>query len=357
MSHAPGANVVPIDPDHLDQRAVWRVAEVLRGGGIVALPTETVYGLGCHAFDAKAVARVFAAKGRPATDPLIVHVDGPAQLATVTDGPLPGAAAALADAFWPGPLTLVVPRHPALPPSVTAGLDRVAVRAPSHPVFVAVLAECGFPIAAPSANRFGHVSPTSAAHVVTDLGDECDLIVDSGPCERGLESTVVTFTDDAAVVLRHGAVTIEALRAACPLPVLDVRADHRTAAASPGHDERHYSPTTPTVAVRAAVLDGATPLDGLPASGVTYVGYRDRPPHLPAGWAVESFGDLARIEDVARDLYATLRRVDEGQPERIVVELTGVEGLGRAIDDRLTRAASSRVTDDVGALAAALART
>lgn len=336
------ADVLSCSLSDPDTETIRRAADVLRDGGLVAIPTETVYGLGGNALDPSAVAAIFRAKGRPATDPLIVHVDGATMLERVVIGDLPEAAGALIEAYWPGPLTLVLPRHPRVPAAVSSGLDTVAVRCPSHPIAAAIITEAATPIAAPSANRFGHISPTAAEHVIDELGRHIDLIIDAGRADRGLESTVVAFEGDEAVILRPGAVTIEQLAAH-----VDVRPTAGGAAASPGHDERHYSPRTPTLTV---VSDFDT--DAIPAlPGGRYVGYDERPPALPDGWRFEPLGSLEDLEAVAHDLYDHLRRLDAQRPALIVVELTGRAGIGAAIDDRLTRAGSSRVlttADQIG---------
>ena len=348
----PDTTVLRISPDEPDQTLVDMAAAVLRDGGLVAIPTETVYGLGCNALDPDAVGRVFEAKGRPASDPLIVHVDGPDMAAMVVDGPLPPAAAALADAFWPGPLTLVLPRAAVVPDAVTSGLDTVGVRSPAHPVAAAIIRAAGVPVAAPSANRFGRISPTSADHVVAELDGRCDLIIDAGRTDHGVESTVVAFDGDRAVVLRHGAVTLEQLAEIVPVRTLDDTSDD-AAKASPGHDQRHYSPRAPTVAAPAGVHPN--PAGSWP-SGVVHLGYEDRPPALPTGWSFVSLGRVSDLGAVAHDLYDSLRRLDQTSPTAIVVELTGADGLGRAIDDRLTRAAGSLVAHSPAQLADALHR-
>lgn len=330
------ASVVRCPVDAPDPGVVERAAAALRDGRLVAIPTETVYGLGANALDPAAVAAVFAAKGRPATDPLIVHVDGPAMARGVIDGPLAPPAAILADALWPGPLTLVLPRHRRVPAAVSSGLDTVAVRCPSHPVATAVITAAGTPIAAPSANRFGHISPTAAHHVMAELGDRIDLIVDGGRTDHGLESTVVAFDGDAAVVLRPGAVTVEELATH-----VEVRAAGAgDAIASPGHDNRHYSPRTPTVAVAAGFVPSSA---AAITAGAVHAGYTDRPPSLPPGWRFEALGSRDDLDTLAHHLYDRLRRLDETAPPLILVELTDRPGLGRAIDDRLSRAGSSEV--------------
>ncbi len=329
--------------DTPDPSVIKRAGTVLRDGGLVAIPTETVYGLGANALDPRAVASIFAAKGRPSTDPLIVHVDDLAMTACVVDGPFPAPANALAEAFWPGPLTLVLPRHASVPAAVSSGLPHVGVRCPSHPTAKAIISAAGVPIAAPSANRFGRVSPTRAAHVAAELGGRIDLIIDSGPCEKGLESTVVSFDGDMALVLRHGAIPLESIAHHVTVRSVDTTTD--VARASPGHDERHYSPGTPTT----TVIAGFDPSQA-PAGPVLYLGYEGEEPVLPEGWRFASLGSRLDLTAIAHSLYDALRAADTGAPVRIIAELTGESGLGRAIDDRLTRAGSSRVAKSVADL-------
>ena len=337
------APILPCPPDTPDPAVIERAGRTLRDGGLVAIPTETVYGLAANALDDAAVAAIFTAKRRPASDPLIVHVDGPEMAARVVDGPLSAPAAVLAAAFWPGPLTLVLPRNEAVPPAVSSGLATVGVRCPSHPVASAIITAADVPVAAPSANRFGRISPTRADHVAAELGDRIDLIVDGGPCDAGVESTVVSFDGDTAVVLRHGAIPLESIAEHVTVRAVDTAADE--ALASPGHDERHYSPGTPTVAVVA----GFDPADARPGD-VVYLGYEGDEPTLPTGWRFVGLGSRSDLAAVAHGLYDALHRTDADGPMRIIVELTGVAGLGRAIDDRLTRAGSSRVATSVGDL-------
>ena len=338
------ARMITIDPHTIDHALVDDAADLLRAGQLVAIPTETVYGLGCNALDADAVAAVFDAKGRPATDPLIVHVDDEAMVASVIDGALPPVAERLITAFWPGPLTMVLPKNAEIPDAVTSGGPSVGVRCPAHPVARAIITAAGVPVAAPSANRFGRISPTSAAHVDEELGDRIAMIVDAGRADHGLESTVVAIEHDHVVILREGAVTREAL--AGHVDVRDIQRDaDRTAA--PGHDVRHYSPRTPTIAT-------AVPPTDAPAGDVVFAGYADRAPALPAGWRFEPLGHHADLPQVGHDLFDTLRRLDAVAPALIVVELTGADGIGRAIDDRLTRAASGIVATTATALSDAI---
>lgn len=306
-------------------------AQVLRSGGLVAFPTETVYGLGAVATDPVAVGRIFEAKGRPPEDPLIVHVVADWPLDALVAG-VPAVAARLIDQFWPGPLTLVLDRGPEVPDVVTGGLATVAVRAPAHPVAEALLTATGAPLAAPSANRFGHVSPTSAAHVLDDLRDRIDIVLDAGDSTFGLESTVVAVVGDAVEVLRHGALPAEHLG----VPVIDGPAsDPRPR--SPGRLTRHYSPTTE---MRVVEVGDRVVLPSL--GSAVYLGYDDTVRHLPDGWRFVPLGTRDALGAVAARLYRVMRSVDASGPEMIVAELTGRPGLGRAIDDRLHRAAAGR---------------
>jgi len=353
------AQLLPIPPDRIDHAAIDRAAAVIRQGGLVAFPTETVYGLGCNALDDDAVQRVFAAKGRPADDPIIVHV--------LEDWPLsrvmtPGSGArtigVLMDGFWPGPLTIVGDRAPGIPDSVTGGLSTVAVRCPAHPVARALLRAAGVPIAAPSANRFSYVSPTSAEHVLADLGDRCDIVIDSGRTDHGIESTVVTIDGDDIIVLRHGAVTNEELIRAVAdqgLRVAELPSHHDRSGTSPGMLARHYSPSSRTLAVTPGLPYLRPPLETLTASHVFYLGYEDRLPKLPPDWQFVSLGRLDDLAGIAFNLYDTLRQLDAPATDDVLlVELTAVLGLGRAIDDRITRAAAGQILTATGKLTAVL---
>lgn len=339
---------IPVDPDDPDRDAVARAAAVLLEGQLVAFPTETVYGLGALATDPAAIARVFAAKGRPASDPLIVHVHPSWTLDGVVAGEPSPVAHRLQAAFWPGPLTIVAARAAAIPRAVTAGGESVAVRAPAHPVALALLEAVGAPVAAPSANRFSYVSPTSADHVAADLGDRCAVILDGGRTTWGIESTVVREHDGRLEVLRHGAVTAEALTAAVGdlVAVVDPRSDlDAGASVSPGRSVRHYAPEIETIAVDPSLLAASDAAAGLADDRrVTYLGRGGRPSLLPPSVRFEALGDADDLVGVAWSLYDALRRLDaEGATDLLLIELTGASGLGRAIDDRIRRAASGRV--------------
>jgi L-threonylcarbamoyladenylate synthase len=316
-----GTNAVIAYLRHADDEAISEVAAILRSGGLVAFATETVYGLGADATNAAAVARIFAAKGRPADNPLIVHVVGLEAAEDYAD--FGEEARALAAAFWPGPLTIVAPlREDArLADAVTAGLPTVALRAPAHSSAQSLLRAADRPIAAPSANRSGHVSATTAQHVAADLGGAVDMILDSGPCPGGLESSIVSVAERPRL-LRPGAIPREALEAVCgPL------ADGGETVQAPGMLASHYAP-------RARLrLNAAAPREG-----EAYLGFGPGAPGLNLSPA----GDLA---GAAANLFAYLRRLDAEGARGIAVAPIPAYGLGEAINDRLRRAAAPRETD------------
>ncbi len=313
-----------------DPASIERAAAVLRDGGLVAFPTETVYGLGACAFDARAVARVFEVKARPVFDPLIVHLHDAVELPRVVDAAEDPRVARLAARFWPGPLTLVLPRRPGVPDIVTAGLDTVGVRVPAHPAARALLHAAG-PLAAPSANPFGYVSPTTAAHVAERLGGHVDLVLDGGPCTVGVESTIVSLAGDAAVLLRPGGVPLEELEAELGRPV--ALAERGSRPVAPGQLDRHYATRTPL-----RVLDG--PAADAPPGGQR-VGLLAFGPTSARGYAaVEVLAPDGRLATAAAQLFAALRRLDALPLDAIHAEPCPPEGLGLAIRDRLRRAAA-----------------
>jgi L-threonylcarbamoyladenylate synthase len=312
--------------------AIDEAVALLRAGELVAFPTETVYGLGARALDPAALARIFAAKGRPHTHPLIAHVlnaEDASQLSSHWDT----RASALAAKFWPGPLTLIVPRDPAVPASLSGGKETLALRAPAHPVAMALIAALGEPIAAPSANRYQSLSPTTAAHVERALGDRVGLILDGGPCHEGLESTVLDLTVTPPAILRPGPLPLAALRALVPELVVVERLAHEAARHSPGQDETHYAPRTPLhLFPRATALATAQAHPGHIA-----VVLRQPAPSLPAHVTARVLGD----EPVAfaRALFATLHELDDADVELILVETPPADEAWLAVHDRLKRAA------------------
>jgi L-threonylcarbamoyladenylate synthase len=309
------------------EAAIADAATLLRTGSLVAFPTETVYGLGGEATSDAAVARIFAAKGRPRFNPLIVHVADLAAAETIAV--FDCRARLAARHFWPGPLTLVLPRREANGVSLLAcaGLDTVALRVPAHPAAQALLQAIGRPIAAPSANRSGRVSPTTAQHVMTELRQEVALILDAGPTPVGLESTVLDLTGENPVLLRPGAATFEELAAL--LGSVDLAADDGSAPKAPGRLASHYAPDLP---LRLNAIE-SRPGEALLAFG----------PEAPTGFAeilwLSRAGDLA---EGAANLFAMLRRLDRPEFTGIAVMPIPEIGLGRAIVDRLQRAAAPR---------------
>ena len=309
-------------------------ASLLRAGRLVAFPTETVYGLGADATNAMAVAAIFEAKQRPTFDPLIVHVANVGQ-ATEVVSEFPPAAKSLADAFWPGPLTLVLPKRSSIPDLVTAGLAGVGVRIPRHPLALRFLNCVQRPVAAPSANPFGGISPTSAQHVFDGLGNKVDAILDGGPCEVGIESTVVSFMESRPVVLRPGGCPIEDIeRLIGPLDraVSDPSRDD-SAQSAPGMLSRHYAPKTPLLLIDPD--QKAVAVSGRQCGLLTY------------GTAAES-GTFARLENLspssdqqtcAARFFAALRSLDSAGLDVIIARRFPESGLGIALNDRLQRAA------------------
>ena len=316
-----------------DPESIRFAAEIIRGGGLVAFPTETVYGLGANALNPDAVARIFEVKQRPSFDPLIVHIATRASLDRLVETISLGDHR-LMDVFWPGPLTLVLPKREIVPDIVTAGLSTVAIRMPAHPVAQALIREAGVPIAAPSANPFGYVSPTCAQHVLDGLGDHVDLILDGGPCQIGVESTIVSIVGTWTELLRPGSVTLAELREVIG-PV--VRAAASQTVVAPGQLPRHYATRTPVTILAA---QGVRPVvHGHARAGLLAMS--------PLGQADERFcaievlsaaGDL---REAARHLFAALRRLDTLGLDRLYAEPCDEQGLGLAIMDRLRRCAVS----------------
>ncbi|SFU64231.1 L-threonylcarbamoyladenylate synthase [Alicyclobacillus macrosporangiidus] len=364
------------------REALAEAAAVLRGGGLVAFPTETVYGLGANAWLDEAARRVFAAKGRPADNPLIVHIAEVGDLAGVIDRPqdVPDAARRAMDAFWPGPLTLILPANPRIAPAVRPGMDTVGVRMPAHPVARALIRAAGCPVAAPSANRSGRPSPTTAVDVAEDMRGQIDGIVDGGPCGIGVESTVARIGEEEVVIYRPGGVTPDDLARVTGLPVRVAAGPAAgEAPASPGMKYRHYAPRARVYVwwgdedrvrvevARFAAAHGASVGD----DGDRRIALIARPGTVPPGWdpawvwtpAVDGDpggtpeertseerrpADLAGARDgyaaaLSRHLYRLLRAFDRQEADVILVEGVPPEGLGLAVMNRLEKAAEGRV--------------
>ena len=345
--------ILIVKPQAPEPDLIAEAAAVIRAGGLVAFPTETVYGLGANALDAEAVAGIFVAKDRPTQDPLIVH------LASVDDLPrvvrhISGTARRLADAFWPGPLTIIMPRHPDLPAGVSAGLDTVAVRVPSHPVARALLKASGLPIAAPSANRFGFTSPTAAQHVYADLAGRIEMILDGGSPAIGVESTVLDISVQPARILRPGGISREALEEVLGRVEVFDGAAAETALQplpSPGMMSRHYAPRATMILFQGA--DPQAVIWRMRQEARLYlrqdkrvgvlVAEEDRSAFAGLDLEVKTIGPADDALQIAQNLYAGLRGLDESGIDVILARDFGEEGLGLAILDRLRRASSRLV--------------
>jgi L-threonylcarbamoyladenylate synthase len=339
-----------VNPSHLEgpeaDDALNRAAEILRSGGLVALPTETVYGLGANAMDAAAVARIFVAKQRPTWDPMIVHISDKSMLDNLVTE-VPESARSLMKAYWPGPLTLLLPRSAAVPDGITAGRPLVGVRMPAHPVALELIRRAGVPVAAPSANLFGHISPTTAAHVLHDLDGRIDAVVDGGSTAHGVESTVLDPCQSPMVIYRPGAVTAEQIRKVAGAAEV-FRSPRKSAEKpteampSPGVGLRHYAPKARLVLVEVPFERIGQALDQMAQSlsggrlGIM----------LPAeiSSSVEraelyAWGRWSAPEELARNLYAGLRELDARGCATILCPVPPAQGIGVAIRDRLRKAA------------------
>jgi L-threonylcarbamoyladenylate synthase len=349
MPSKPESPLIAVDPLHPEPAAIQRAVECLIRGGLVAFPTETVYGLGAHAFDPSAVRRIFEAKGRPPTDPLIVHIASIADAQTVAVD-IPSVVETLGRRFWPGPLTLLLPRRSTLPPEVSAGLDTVAVRVPSHPVARALLQAAGLPIAAPSANVFGHTSPTQAHHVMDDLGGRIDLILDAGPTDWGVESTILDPLQSPPVLLRPGGVSIAELESV--IGPIRVASPGERISASPGRQARHYAPYA-----RLILCPGETPAEI--AESVLTIARRERKESRRIGLLLASeiasridpsepaiilrdLGSLGDLRGISRRLFTCLRELESEGADIILAHRLPSGGVGAALNDRLTRAAEEK---------------
>ncbi|MGE5529309.1 MAG: L-threonylcarbamoyladenylate synthase [Patescibacteria group bacterium] len=330
------------------ERAVARAGLVLRRGGLVAFPTETVYGLGANGLDADAVQRIFIAKGRPADNPLILHVESPAAAAAYVED-MPPAAERLAALFWPGPLTLVLPRSPRVPEIVSAGLPSLAVRVPAHPMALALIRAAGVPVAAPSANSSSRPSPTTAAHVLADLGGRIDLILDGGPTEVGLESTVLDLTGPSPRLLRPGGITVEALAAALGEDGLELGGGDGERPASPGMKYRHYAPRSPLTLVDGepaairALIASEMALAGRQGRTLAALVYSESVPALHGLGLVLDLGPRDDPATACRRLFTLLRECDGAGVDGILAEAGDAKGLGLAVHNRLLKAAGGHV--------------
>ena len=312
-----------------DNQAIHRATEIIRQGGIVAFPTETVYGLGADAFNPLAVARIFEVKKRPYFDPLIVHVADPADVKNLVKE-IPSNAKKLIEKFWPGPLTVVLLKDENIPDIVTAGLSTVAIRMPNHPMALSLIKESRCPIAAPSANPFGYLSPTTAEHVRDQLGDQVDLILDGGPCTVGVESTIVSFSEGTPRLLRPGGVSLEEIGSI--IGKVEIRPVEDDKPSAPGMLPKHYAPRTPIV------LDwSAKDAEAYRGKRIGFLALKEPKPFLKF-IHVEILSKRGDLREGAANLFSAIRRLDALNLDLILAESVPEVGLGRAIMDRLRRA-------------------
>jgi len=345
-----GTRVLPVDAANPELEAIAQAATLIRQGEVVAFPTETVYGLGANATDSEAVAKIFQAKGRPSDNPLIVHVADRESLSSVVAG-VTAQAERLIAKFWPGPLTLVLPRRETIPDTVTCGLSTVGVRMPNHPVALALIRASGVPIAAPSANRSGLPSPTAAEHVLEDMAGRIPMVLDGGETGVGLESTVIDMTTDPPILLRPGGITLEQLRAEIGQVAVAKAVDGEAvgeAPRSPGMKYTHYSPKAQVVLIEGPVLQMQEKIRDLTQE------YEEDGKKVGIMCSHESrgvyhaqvvleYGTREDLAGMASDLFSTLRAFDRHGVDVILAEGVPATGIGLAIMNRLRRAAAGQV--------------
>jgi L-threonylcarbamoyladenylate synthase len=311
-------------------QAIRRGAEIIKNGGIVAFPTETVYGLGANAFNPLAIARIFEVKRRPYFDPLIIHVANPVDVKKLAKE-IPLNAKKLIEKFWPGPLTVVLLKKEDIPDIVTAGLPTVAIRMPNHSMALALIKECKCPIAAPSANTFGYLSPTTAGHVRDQLSDQVDLILDGGPCPVGVESTILSFLEEKPRLLRPGGVSLEEIESIVGKVEISPIEDRPSA---PGMLPKHYAPRTPII------LDWSKKnLDSYKDKKIGLLAFQEQKNFLKFH-QIEVLSKKGDFREAAANLFSAIRRLDAHHLDLILAETIPEVGLGRAIMDRLRRATS-----------------
>lgn len=345
--------LLSVNLQDIDAEILAQATAVFHAGGLVSFPTETVYGLGADALNETAVRKIFTAKQRPAYDPIIAHI------ATVDDLPrlainIPDVAYQLADHFWPGPLTLILPKAAHVPDALTAGGATVAVRCPNHPLAQALIRAAGTPIGAPSANRFSHTSPTTAQHVWDDLNGRIDLILDGGATTIGVESTVLDLTQAVPVLLRPGGVTLEALTAVLPIvrqreTAVAISPD-TTAQPSPGMLDKHYAPKTPLWLFSGSDAHIRNELHRIlneqpPKQTALMIAEEDLPYFTDHTGEIGIVGSLADLDGVAKNLFRTMRQLDNDKNTLILARNYPAVGIGQALQDRLRRAAASLFTN------------
>lgn len=343
--------VLKIDINNIDSQKIEYAAQVIKAGGLVAFPTETVYGLGANALDEKAVSNIFDAKGRPADNPLIVHIAEKSEVRRLVSD-IPANALPLMDKFWPGPLTMVMKKSGEIPSIVTAGMDTVAIRMPAHPIALALIRQSGLPIAAPSANTSGRPSPTEASHVIDDLSSKVDIIIDAGHAKVGLESTVLDVLSDPPVILRPGGVTpvqLEELLGKVDIdPAVMAKADGDLKPRSPGMKYTHYSPKADVIIVEGKLEKVVRRINGLLTeleaknikAGVLAT---EQTRNLYNTAEIVCMGDRDKPETIAANLFRSLREFDGMGAQVILAEAVDNAGIGLAVMNRMSKAAGYNI--------------
>lgn len=350
-----------VQPDGIENNIIKKAADLLKDGGLVAFPTETVYGLGANGLDPTAIRKIFQAKGRPQDNPLILHVADINQVSCLVEN-IPLKAQLLMKEFWPGPLTLVLPKSSSVPEEITAGLNSVAIRMPAHPIALALIREAGIPIAAPSANRSGYPSPTTASHVLDDLEGKIDAVLDGGPTGIGLESTVLDVCGEVPVILRPGGITEEDLKRVIGKVEIDPGIiEPKITPKSPGMKYTHYSPQAEVILVHGEnpgiiAIRILTLLKKLGSENKKIallltdetLGYLDKSQELLNGKKlayIKKIGSRHDLEGIARLIYDELRYCDKVGADVIVTETYREEGIGRALMNRLLKSSGYRIVD------------
>ena len=334
-----------MDTIRLDESQIAQAAAILRAGGLLGIPTETVYGLGASGLDSEAVGRIFQAKGRPQDNPLILHIPSADWLEKYCKG-IPPAAYALAERFWPGPLTMVLRRAEMVPDVVTAGLDTVGMRCPAHSLCRAVIAAAGVPVAAPSGNTSGRPSPTTAEEMLQDMDGKIDAILDGGPCAVGVESTIVDLTGETPRLLRPGGITLEQLESVLGHVTVDAAVTEQLKEGerprAPGMKYRHYAPKAPVTVVTGEPAQSAAYIAAHACAGDGVLCF-DEYAHLFPGCTVERLGSAERPEEQARHVFGALRRFDGTAVSAIWAQCPHSEGMGLAVANRLNKAAGFHI--------------
>lgn len=343
--------IIEIDPENIDNQKLASAAQILKNGGTVAFPTETVYGLGANALDEQAVKKIFEAKGRPSDNPLIIHIAKEEELLPLVQE-IPFKARLLMEKFWPGPLTMIFKRTALVPDVITGGLNTVAIRMPSHPIAHKLIEMAGVPVAAPSANISGKPSPTKGQHVIKDLSGRVDFIISGGSCEVGLESTVLDMTEEIPVILRPGGVTREQLEEVLGPVEIDksTEGDLSQAPKAPGMKYTHYAPKAPVIIVQGPLQDMMKTIMKLKAEKEAQglkVGIMatEETKNTYTGGVVLSMGSRNKVESIASKIFAVLREFDEKNVEIILAEGIEQKSMGHAVMNRMMKAAGYNIIE------------